>query len=379
MSTNDLSTHRPLPSLRWDVFCQVIDNLGDAGVCWRFCADLASRGHQVRLWIDQPEHLAWMVPGALLGQVPGIQVLHWTQPLPPALPASLPVADVWVETFGCHLPPEIKDHLAAALLLGQRPPVWLNLEYMSAESYVERSHRLPSPIMSGPLKGLTTWFFYPGFTPATGGLLREADLTARQAAFDAPTWLRSRALPLAAARRVSLFCYEPSALPVVLRQASQDAQASDWLVTSGRASLAVAAAASECGEPGPGCRLHTLPALTQRDYDHLLWSCDLNLVRGEDSLVRALWAGRPFVWHIYPQHDDAHHAKLEAFLDWLQAPPSLRTFHRVWNGIETATGAVWPGWSVVDSWRACAEAARQRLLDQTDLTTQLLGFVAEKR
>ena len=363
----------------WEGFSQFSDILGDAGVCWRFCADLASRGHQVRLWIDQPEHLAWMVPGALQGEVPGIQVLHWTQPLPPALPASLPVADVWVETFGCHLPPEIKEHLAAALLLGQRPPVWLNLEYMSAESYVERSHRLPSPVMSGPLKGLTTWFFYPGFTPATGGLLREADLPARQAAFDAPTWLRSLALPLAATRRVSLFCYEPRPLSVVLRQAGQDAQASDWLVTSGRASLAVAAAVSECGEPGPGCGLHTLPTLTQRDYDHLLWSCDLNLVRGEDSLVRALWAGRPFVWHIYPQHDDAHHAKLEAFLDWMQAPPSLRTFHRVWNGIETATGAVWPGWSVVDSWRACVEAARQRLLDQTDLTTQLLGFVAEKR
>ena len=71
-----------------------------------------------------------------------------------------------------------------------------------------------------------------------------------------------------------------------------------------------------------------LPALTQIDYDHLLWACDLNFVRGEDSLVRALWAGRPFIWHIYPQDDGAHAAKLEAFLDWLQAPDSLRQFHR---------------------------------------------------
>ena len=66
----------------------------------------------------------------------------------------------------------------------------------------------------------------------------------------------------------------------------------------------------------------------------MLWACYLNFVRGEDSLVRALWAGQPFIWHIYPQDDNAHHAKLEAFLDWLQAPESLRKAHRVWNGME---------------------------------------------
>ena len=79
-----------------------------------------------------------------------------------------------------------------------------------------------------------------------------------------------------------------------------------------------------------------MPALDQRDFDHLLWASDCNLVRGEDSLVRAIWAGKPFVWQIYPQDDDAHHAKLEAFLDMAQAPASLRQFHRVWNGLESS-------------------------------------------
>lgn len=152
---------------------------------------------------------------------------------------------------------------------------------------------------------------------------------------------------------------------------------SDWLITPGRASVAVDQALA--GQPpGPGCRQARLPRLTQRDYDRLLWSCDLNFVRGEDSLVRALWAGKPFVWHIYPQHDEAHHAKLDAFLDWLQAPPSWRTFHHDWNGM-TATQPVWPGWRTIDEWTACAQRARQRLLAQTDLCAQLLGFVMEKR
>ena len=199
--------------MRWDIFCHVIDNLGDIGVCWRLCADLAGRGEQVRLWIDQPEPLQWMAPGALEGQVPGVQVLHWTTPLAPALPAALPPADVWVEAFGCDAAPECAQELAARLAQGNPPPVWINLEYLSAERYVERSHRLPSPVNSGPLRGLTKWFFYPGFTPATGGLLREADLLERQATFQPEEWLHTLGLRLDGQRRVSLFCYEPAALP----------------------------------------------------------------------------------------------------------------------------------------------------------------------
>lgn len=365
--------------MRWDIFCKVIDNFGDVSVCWRLSAELARRGEQVRLWLDDPQALAWMAPGALEGRVPGIEVLHWTTPLAPGLP-SLPPAEVWIEAFGCEPPAECVDALATRVADGARAPVWINLEYLSAESYVERSHRLPSPVMSGTLRGeVTKWFFYPGFTERTGGLLREADLLARRAAFDAPAWLAGLGLPLRpATRRVSLFCYEPTALPAVLRQAGQHADPSDWLVTPGRAWQAVQSTLRDGGLPGPACQLHALPLLSQRDFDHLLWACDLNFVRGEDSLARALWAGQPFVWHIYPQHDNAHHAKLEAFLDWLQAPASLRALHRAWNGIGTVP-AVWPDAVVLGEWRACAQAARERLLAQVDLAIQLIGFVREKR
>lgn len=366
--------------MRWDIFCRVIDNLGDTGVCWRLCADLAARGEEVRLWIDVPDDLAWMAPGAIEGRIEGITVLRWTTPLPAGLAAALPPADVWIEAFGCDPAPECIDALALRLATGAAPPAWLNLEYMSAEAYVERCHRLPSPVMSGPLKGLTKWFFYPGFTPATGGLLREPDLPARQAAFDAGRWLSSHGLPAGQAdrHRIGLFCYEPRPLKAMLASAGSAGHAVDWLVAAGRTADAVAAAWPADAPPPPHGRLHALPRLTQVDFDHLLWSCDLNFVRGEDSLVRALWAGKPFVWHIYPQHDNAHHAKLEAFLDWLGAPPSLRAFHRWWNGI-SADGTGWPGHDTLAQWQACAQTARARLLAQSDLTCQLLGFVAEKR
>lgn len=338
----------------WDLFCRVIDNYGDAGVCWRLAAQLASRGIPVRLWIDDPAPLAWMAPQG----APGVTVLPWREPFDGQ--GHAPGA-VWIEAFGCELP-------EAFVAARQADPVWINLEYLSAEGFVERQHGLPSPVMSGPGRGLTKWFYYPGFTARTGGLLREDDLAERQAAFDPAAWRAAQGLPSPAdARWTTLFCYEPAALPPLM--ASADTQ---WLVTAGRATAASA------GLPlAPGARRHALPHLDQRGFDELLWASDLNFVRGEDSLVRALWAGKPLVWQIYPQHDGAHHAKLEAFLDWLDAPADLRDAHRRWNGLDPRPLA-WPGWRAVDAWGETVRAARERLRARDDLATQLTGFVATK-
>ena len=91
--------------------------------------------------------------------------------------------------------------------------------------------------------------------------------------------------------------------------------------------------------------------------------------------MRALWAGRPFAWQIYPQHDGAHHAKLQAFLDWLDAPPALRRLHAVWNG--AAAPESLPALDSASD-TACVGAAQARLSLQDDLVTQLLRFVAAR-
>ena len=373
--------------LLWDIFCRVIDNHGDLGVCWRLSCDLAARGQQVRLWVDDASALHWMASGALQGEVPDVRVLPWTQPIDPALLASLPASNVWVEAFGCEIAPEFIAACACPSSAGGRfdstsMPTWINLEYLSAEPWVERMHALPSPVQHGPAAGRTKWFFYPGFTPHTGGLLREQDLAARRQAFDGAAWLQAQGIDARGERIASLFCYEPPPLGALLRQLDTATTPTHLLVTAGRAARAVARCLEDENDlqrlsgQREQLSLSYLPHLTQRAYDELLWACDVNFVRGEDSLVRALWAGAPLVWHIYPQpEDDAHHAKLGAFLDWLQAPASLRRFHHVWNGIEAGP------LPEIDppGWRACVQAARQRLLEQPDLGTQLIGFVAQKR
>jgi len=360
---------------RWDIFCRVVDNYGDIGVCWRLAADLASRGRQVRLWVDDPSALAWMAPGALQGEWDGVEVLSWNLASDPVTLAALPPADTWIEAFGCELPdPFVANQMRHAP--AARAPAWINLEYLTAESFGLRAHRLPSPVMHGVAKGSTKHFFYPGFTPASGGLLREPDLGARQAGFDRARWLADKRIAWRGEQLVSLFCYEPAALADLVAQWQTHERPTRLLVTHGRAAVAVRALAHIAGGAwqtrSDGLAVDFLPTLTQRDFDHLLWSCDLNLVRGEDSVVRALWAGKPFIWQIYPQHDDAHHAKLQAFLDLLNAPASLRSAHAVWNGVTDATlarlePALWAPW---------ATQTRQSLWEQSDLATRLTEFVA---
>ncbi|GGH63704.1 hypothetical protein GCM10010975_29780 [Comamonas phosphati] len=358
----------------WDIFCQVIDNFGDVGVCWRIAAELAARGQQVRLWMDDASALQWMAPRP---HPSGLSVHPW-----PAQAADLPeavgalVGDVVVEAFGCEIPAPFVQRIADKAAAGAAP-VWINLEYLSAEDYVERCHRLPSRLMSGPAAGMTRWFFYPGFTPDTGALAREQDLAGRQQAFASRrnAW-RSRFGMAEDDCAISLFCYEPAALPELMWQLRKAAaHPSHLLVTPGRATAAVQAL-----PPSPAAQpaLHYLQPCAQPLFDEMLWGCDLNLVRGEDSLVRALWAGQPMVWHIYPQHDNAHHDKLDAFLAWLQAPASLRAFHHAWNGMTAPQTLPLPSPAMLHEWQQCTQAARGRLAQQIDLIAQLQAFVAEK-
>lgn len=377
----------PTKALLWDVFCRVVDNLGDIGVCWRLAVNLAMRGQQVRLWVDDSSALHWMAPGALEGHISGIQVLPWSQSQQADALKQLPLADVWIEAFGCEIAPEFIAACAYSAETrgtnGIQIPVWINLEYLTAESFAERCHTLPSPVMTGPATGWTKHFFYPGFSPGTGGLLQEPDLAQKQARFDRADWLAQLGIPWRGERLVSLFCYEPPVLGEFLRQLQADPTPTRLLVTPGRASEALKNLSPIGQQPASLQRgqlsISYLPPLTQPDFDHLLWACDFNCVRGEDSLVRALWAAKPFVWQIYPQDDNAHHDKLNAFLDMLGADAALRQLHHIWNNLGSTAGSLPPLQQNLDAWQVITRTARERLLQMDDLASQLIAFVWKKR
>ncbi len=366
---------------RWDIFCTVVDNYGDIGVCWRLARQLANEhGITVRLWVDDLRPLSRLCPAAdpsqTLQHIEGVEVRHWSSPFPP-----VGVADVVIEAFGCALPESTLNTMAARA----QKPVWINLEYLSAEHWVERCHGMASP---HPRLRLSKHFFFPGFTPATGGLLREGDYDQRRANFD-PAALRST-LGLPAAQNgeltLSLFAYENPAQPGLLDAWATGREPVRCLVPAGRS---LADVSQFFGVPA--CRsgdhfargnlnVHVLPFLPQRDYDALLWLCDLNFVRGEDSFVRAQWAEKPLVWHIYPQADAAHRIKLDAFLDrHLTALPTATTdatkrFWHAWNG-DGDPAEHWPAFcAALPSLQNLARPWAQKIALGGDLAGRLLNF-----
>ena len=368
--------------MHWDIFCRVIDNFGDIGVCWRLSADLAARGHCVRLWADQTEALEWMAPGALQGHWPGIRVLPWDASADPALLHGLTPSQVWIEGFGCALPEAFVAHFAP--LQAARPPAWINLEYLSAEPYVARSHGLPSPVMSGPAKGWLKYFYYPGFTPSTGGLLREPHIANREAdltAEETTQFLASLGIDWAGELLLTLFCYADAPVASLLSGlagAADGGQGVMVLATHGIAQRLLAA----LPPPPPGIRIAALPALPQSAFDTVLRCADINFVRGEDSLVRAIWAQKPYIWNIYPQDDGAHAVKLQAFLQTMQLGSAPDTLHWAWNGWpNAATGE--DQWAALRApergkWRSRLRDSAQRLHANQDLTSGLIDFVNKK-
>ena len=329
-----------------DIFCTVVDNYGDIGVCWRLARQLAHEyGVAVRLWVDDLDSLARLCPEAdasLMQQhCRGVEVRHWVALFPEAKPA-----DLVIEAFACKLP----ERYVAAMAKIETQSVWINLEHLSAEDWVAGCHKLPSPHPSLPL---TKYFFFPGFTPQTGGLLLEHDLPARRDAFQgnvrvsAAFW-QSLGVPApqVGETRVSLFCYENPALPELLAAWVENPTPVYCLVPEGRALPQVAAffrqahvAPGDVSKRG-NLQVHVLPFVEQERYDELLWACDINFVRGEDSCVRAQWAGKPFVWHIYPQDDGVHIKKLRAFMELYCAglpPDAAQALHGLWEAWNPST------------------------------------------
>ncbi|HKO89338.1 MAG TPA: elongation factor P maturation arginine rhamnosyltransferase EarP [Burkholderiales bacterium] len=373
----------------WDVFCNVIDNYGDAGVCWRLARILRhEHGCEVRLWIDdlgalQKLHGAIDVEAARQTAA-GIEVRQWT---PRISEDPVEPGEVVIEAFGCALP----ESFIHAMAQRSTPPVWLNLEYLSAESWTSGCHKLASP---HPRLPLTKYFFFPGFRADTGGLLREQNLCEARDRFqecNRPVYWEMLGLPPPTGDeiRISLFSYENAALPSLLDAWAAGSTPVTVLVPEGRVLPQLCAyfganqmAPGDCLRKGR-LSVQVLPFVEQDAYDRLLWACDFNFVRGEDSFVRAQWAGKPFVWHIYPQAEQAHVLKLEAFLAVYCAqmtPPlarAVRTLFADWNGLsDTPDGA--SAWADALSrqlaWRTSSQEWAARLAAGNELASELVKF-----
>ncbi|WP_247255443.1 elongation factor P maturation arginine rhamnosyltransferase EarP [Pseudomonas moorei] len=374
----------PETKTRWDIFCTVVDNFGDIGVTWRLARQLVTEHSlAVRLWVDDLRAFERLCPQidihASQQWQQGVEVRQWMSDWQPT-----EAADVVIAAFACQLPGAYMEAMAER----ENPPLWMNLDYLSAEDWVVSCHGLPSV----KYKQVQKFFFFPGFNQGTGGLLRESGLLERRQQFQQDPeaqrlFLQGLGVDRApGAQLISLFAYENTGLASWLDAMAGDATPTHLLVPEGRILgdverwLGVHGLAAGAMHVRDALTVQVLPFVRQDQYDLLLWSCDFNAVRGEDSFVRAQWAGRPMLWHIYQQDEDIHLDKLEAFLalyvKGLSGPAgeAISGLWRAWNAGEKMTDH-WR--STRKHWPELEKHAQAWCLEQAlqaDLATALVQF-----
>ena len=357
--------------LHWDIFCRVIDNFGDIGVCWRLARQLvAEHGREVRLWVDDLDSLQPLCPSAdpakAIQSCQGVEIRHWIEN------ASVDrVADVVIESFACELPTAYLTAMAQA----SPKPCWINLEYLTAEVWADDCHGMASPHPSLPL---VKYFFFPGFSANSGGLLRENGLFSARDGYLAAATTRNLL-------EVSLFCYDTAPVGDLLDAFRDSLRPIVCHVPPGKPLAAVQTHLGGCGPWQHGNALiQPIPFVPIDDFDRLLWRCDVNFVRGEDSFVRAQWAGKPFIWQLYPQEDGAHLAKLEAFLECYgegldeSMQTTIRRMFVAWN-LGRNVGVAWEEF-VASSGIISRHNQNwaEKLAAKPDLTAALVNFCASK-
>ena len=354
------------PDISCDIFCRVVDNFGDIGVTWRLARQLGrEHGVTVRLIVDDLDSFCTIEPTIDVSrerqEIEGVTLLAWNHSL------NMRPAQIVIEAFAVNLP----DCYVVAMAEMLSPPVWINLEYLSAETWIGTHHLLPSP---HPTQSLVKYFFFPGFTPDTGGLIRERELLAERDAFAGT----DTANPL----RVFLFGYPNAAVGELIRAISESAISVTCTIPSGALAASVKRIHGDETNLSASCSIKTIPFVPQRAFDSLLWKHDVLFVRGEDSFVRAQWAAKPFIWQIYPQSESTHWAKLNAFLalycDGLDdaTAAALQELWRSWNAEDhVAVGAAWGGFvRYLPQLRTHALAWSKKLAQMPDLAANLLSF-----
>ena len=383
----------------WDIFCKIVDNFGDIGVCWRLAKQLRDEHKlSIRLFVDDLQAAQKIISDLKVDlnqqNIDGINVLSWN-----AETDFADVADVVIEAFACELPADYLSAMTHKKSKLNQQTTWVNLEYLSAESWVDDFHAKPSP----QVNGLIRHFYFPGFTETTGGLIRENNIAAQLQHLRVTSFPRRREsilnletnwIPACAGMteggrnenslKVSLFCYPYAPIESLLTVMAESNQPIDCYVPISSILpniehfLGLSILEEGKKYSYKNLNLHVLPFLSQADYDQLLAACDINFVRGEDSWLRAVWAGKPFIWQPYFQDEDTHMQKLTAFLDVFYANSDAKkvisAIHNAWVAGELTT-IIWQDY-LKQLTHISADTLRQsqQLAQQTDLAAKLVIF-----
>ena len=279
-----------------DIFCQVIDNYGDVGVAYRLAREFKRvyPNKKLRFVINQIEELN------LIRKSENIEVILYKD-----ISKIENSADLIIESFGCEIPKEYMDKVL------KKSKLIINLEYFSAEKWVDDFH-LQESFLGGNLK---KYFFIPGLSEKSGGILLDNEFLERKKKVEANKeyYLEKFEIKEKYDLVGSIFSYEKNFDSLIEELKKLDKKIILLILSEKTQKNFIKY--FDNGNNYDKIKFVKLPFFTYDKYEELLALCDFNLVRGEDSFVRALLLGKPFLWHIYPQDENTHIKKLESFLE----------------------------------------------------------------
>lgn len=355
-----------------DIFCDVIDNYGDAGFSLRLARALLKKDISVCFYCNNLKTLRSIMSHDDLKN-PSLRLRSW-----PSYADYVPSETV-IEAFSCRLPEELNDRLRQACSLV------IELDYLTAEKFAEDCHGL-----SSSSDGIDSYFFFPGFTSKTGGVIFEEEFAEK---------IREHRQDVCNPEKMklSLFSYENPRLQDLLSALKSSSFKPEITVFEGRALNNLNKVCQSDLKAGDsmifgGLQVHARAMCSQPEYDEILLSSDLNLVRGEESVVRAMLSGKPFLWHIYVQDEGAHLIKLNSFFDRIaeycaadaaskEVVEKLRALHLFYNGSPDTPEIPDEIFTkeFMHSWRRVCESWSEHLLSLGSLTDNLLKFIKKHR
>lgn len=359
-----------------NIFCDVIDNFGDAGVCLRLGRDLCNKKEQVNLFCNDLETIKKIIKkDDTKNQY--LKISLW-----PKKENHVELRDTVIQAFSVRLPEYIYSNIK------KNKALVINLEYLTAEPFADDCHKLPSYS-----DGIESFFFFPGFTNKTGGLVIEDTFLKKLKNKNDLLKYQFKNKFINKDSYITLFSYENQNINYILKNFSEFAEGKNKSLTiivfEGKPLNNLNQQLNLNLSVGDTYKLDNLfikvsPMVDQDEYDSLLIGSYINLVRGEDSIVRAMLTGNPFLWHIYPQEENAHFDKINALFDRMdefcsdkESVEILRQLTLSYNGNSDFIHD-FDFSSFIEKWKKLSEEWRDYLLSLGSLTDNLLAFIREK-
>ena len=302
-----------------DIFCEIIDNFGDIGVVYRISKELKKIFQNVRIRmvlnrLEEFKAINKKVKDIDFQEIDGLICV--TEKYVKENAETFGTADVFIEAFGCNVP---EEYIKRAK---ENSKLWINLEYLSGEKWIEDFHLCESLIDSKTLKKI---FYMPGFSEKSGGVIIDSGfLERKEYGKNNREEVLKKYFPNVDIKDKligTVFSYEKNFDNLL--EVLKDYERETLLILMGEktqksfSEILQKKLRENFGKIVKYGKITMMYAdfLSQEEYEEVISAADFNFTRGEDSFVRGILLEKPFMWHIYLQEEKAHMDKIKAFTE----------------------------------------------------------------